>query len=82
MIRLRDKSSSEGGGAYAQDKNTSAGLCAKNAGGGLCARGGVFAEHLVLASGHVLQTCLASYDVSSHDDLVFAVQLLGILHLS
>ena len=41
MIRLQDKSSS--GGAYARDKNTSAGLCAKNAGGGgggLCARGG------------------------------------------
>ena len=32
MIRLRDKSSS-GGGAYAQDKNTSVELCAKNAGG-------------------------------------------------
>ena len=37
MIRLRDKSSSGGGGGgggtYARDKNTSAGLCAKNAGG-------------------------------------------------
>ena len=38
------------GGAYARDKNTSARLCAKNAGGGgggggLCARGGVFAGH-------------------------------------
>ena len=32
VIRLRDKSSS--GGAYARDKNTSAELCAKNAGGG------------------------------------------------
>ena len=48
VIRLRDNSSSGGeGGAYARDKNTSAGLCAKNAGGGggLCARGGVFAGH-------------------------------------
>ena len=45
MIRLRNKSSS--GGAYARDKNTSAELCAKNAGGGggLCAKGGVFAGH-------------------------------------
>ena len=32
IIWLQDKSSS--GGAYAQDKNTSAGLCAKNGGGG------------------------------------------------
>ena len=44
MIRLWDKSSSGGGGgggggAYERDKNTSAGLCTKNAGGGLCARG-------------------------------------------
>ena len=39
MIRLRDKSSS--GRAYARDKNTSAGLCAKNAGGAY-ARGGVY----------------------------------------
>ena len=43
VIRLQDKSSS--GGAYARNKNTSAGLRAKNAGGGLCARGGVFAGH-------------------------------------
>ena len=30
-----------GGGAYARDKNTSVGICTKNAGGvgGLCARG-------------------------------------------
>ena len=35
------------GGAYARDKNTSARLCTKNAGGGggLCARGGIFAGH-------------------------------------
>ena len=39
MIRLQDKSSS--GGAYARDKNTSAGLCAKNAGGAY-ARGGAY----------------------------------------
>ena len=39
VIRLRDKSSS--GGAYALDKNTSAGLCAKNAGGAY-ARGGAY----------------------------------------
>ena len=39
MIRLRDKSSS--GGAYARDKNTSAGLCAKNAGRAY-ARGGAY----------------------------------------
>ena len=32
------------GGAYAQDKNTSARLCAKNA-GGLMRKGGVFAGH-------------------------------------
>ena len=46
IIRLRNKSSS--GRAYARDKGTSAGLCAKNAGGGgggLCAKGGVFAGH-------------------------------------
>ena len=43
MIRLRDKSSSGGGGggAYARDKNTSARLCAKNAGGAY-ARGGAY----------------------------------------
>ena len=34
-----------GRGAYAWDKNTSAGLCAKTAGGGLCARGGVFSGY-------------------------------------
>ena len=35
-----------GGGAKAWDKTrTSARLCAKNAGGSLCARGGVFAGH-------------------------------------
>ena len=34
-----------GGGAYARDKNTSVRVCAKNAGGGLCARGGIFAGH-------------------------------------
>ena len=34
MIRLQDKSSS--GGAYARDKNTSAGLCAKMPGGRIC----------------------------------------------
>ena len=39
MIRLRDKSSS--GGAYARDKITSAGLCAKNAGGAYV-RGGAY----------------------------------------
>ena len=33
------------GGVYARDKNTSARLCAKNVGEGLCARGGVFAGH-------------------------------------
>ena len=32
-----------GGGAYARDKNTSARLCAKNAGGGdLCTRWGAY----------------------------------------
>ena len=31
-------------GAYARDKNTSARLCSKNA-GGLCTRGGVFVGH-------------------------------------
>ena len=44
VIRLRDKSS------YARDKNTSAELCAKNAGGGLCAREGVFAGHYSIFS--------------------------------
>ena len=39
VIRLQDKSSS-GGGAYARDKNTSAGLCAKNAGGAYAWGGG------------------------------------------
>ena len=35
-----------GWGAYARDKNTSARLCAKKAGGGgLCVRGDVFAGH-------------------------------------
>ena len=35
-----------GGGAYAQDKNTSAVLCAKNAGGAYArGGGGVFAGH-------------------------------------
>ena len=34
-----------GWGAYAWAKNTSAILCAKRAGGGLCARGGIFAGH-------------------------------------
>ena len=33
-----------GGGAYAQDKNTSARLCAKNA-GGLMVQGGIFVGH-------------------------------------
>ena len=42
VIRLRDKSSSGAkGGAYARDKNTSAELCAKNAGGAY-ARGGAY----------------------------------------
>ena len=42
VIRLRDNSSSGGeGGAYARDKNTSAGLCAKKAGGAY-ARGGAY----------------------------------------
>ena len=46
MIRLRDKSSSWGGGGgpYARDKNTSARLCAKNA-GRFMREGGVFAGH-------------------------------------
>ena len=36
----------DGGGAYAQDKNTSARLCTKNAGGGVLMReGDVFAGH-------------------------------------
>ena len=34
-----------GGGAYAQDKNTSARLCTKNAGGVLMREGDVFAGH-------------------------------------
>ena len=38
IIRLRNKSSS--GRAYARDKGTSAGLCAKNAGGGGMGEGG------------------------------------------
>ena len=37
--------STRGGGAYAWDKNTSARLCAKNAGGGLMPKGGVFVGH-------------------------------------
>ena len=43
----REGGEGRGGGAYARDKNTSARLCAKNAGGrgGLCARGGIFAGH-------------------------------------
>ena len=47
-------------GAYVRDKNTSAKLCTKNAGGGLCARrGGVFAGHYsmyVQDIGSVVQT--------------------------
>ena len=46
MIRLRGKSSSGGRGgswgAYAWDKNTSAGLCAKNTGEGGYAQWGVY----------------------------------------
>ena len=38
----------KGKGAYAWDKNTSARLCAKNEGGGRCARGGVFAGHYII----------------------------------
>ena len=34
-----------GGGAYAQNKNTKAKLCAKAAGGGSCTKGCVFAGH-------------------------------------
>ena len=37
-----------GGGAYARDKDTSAGLWAKNAGGGLCARGWAYLRDLFL----------------------------------
>ena len=49
MFRLRDESSSGrrgGGGANARDKNTSARLCAKNA-GGLCARGAYLWDTMV-----------------------------------
>ena len=41
VIPLQDKSFSGGGGAYARDKNTSAGLCTKNARGAY-ARGGAY----------------------------------------
>jgi len=34
-----------GEGAYVRDKNISARLCAKNAGGVLCAKGGIFSGH-------------------------------------
>ena len=50
MIRLQDKSSS--GGAYARDKNTSAGLCAKNAGGGAYARGGAYLRDTTVIFAH------------------------------
>ena len=52
IFRLWDKSSSGVGGAYARDKNTSAGLCAKNAGGGggLCARGAYLRDTTVIES--------------------------------
>ena len=43
VIRLHDKSSS--GGAYARDKNTSAGLCTKNALGAGGGGGGLFVGH-------------------------------------
>ena len=48
MIQLQNMNKSSSVGAYARDKSTLAGLCAKNAGGGgrgLCARGGIFAGH-------------------------------------
>ena len=52
----RCRSFDEGGGAYARDKNTSARLCAKNAGvgGGAYARGGggVSAGHYGIISPH------------------------------
>ena len=44
-FQQRDESSSEGWGAYARDKNTSARLCAKNAGGLMRKGDGVFAGH-------------------------------------
>ena len=42
-----------GGGAYARDKNTSARVCGKNAGGYLCVRGGgdIFARHYGISKG-------------------------------
>ena len=42
IFRLRDVFLVGGGGTYARDKNTSAGLCAKNVGGGAYARGGAY----------------------------------------
>ena len=41
-IFLQDFALKMQGVAYARDKNISARLCTKNAGGGLCTRGGVF----------------------------------------
>ena len=41
------------------DKSTSAGLCTKNDGGGLCAREGVFAGHYGISS--VRQDTLSRY---------------------
>ena len=50
-----------GWGAYARDKNTSARLCAKNAGGAYaCARGGVFAGHYGIC---ILYTNYSSYSI-------------------
>ena len=48
VIRLHDKSSS--GGAYARDKNTSAGLCTKNALGAGGGGGGYLWDTTVLPS--------------------------------
>ena len=56
VIRLQDKSSS--GGAYARDKNTSAGLYTKNAGGAYARGGGIFAGHygICMYTGEVINS--------------------------
>ena len=52
VIRLQDKSSS--GGAYARNKNTSAGLCAKNARGAY-ARGGAYLRDTTVYIKHTIK---------------------------
>ena len=58
-----------GEGAYARDKNTSARLCVKNAGGGLYTRGGVFAGHYKCRPNLVCSLLCFLYILSLQDKL-------------